>query len=113
MAVSYEKCLEILRKMLHNDLYCVAFKERFRMKDRDFTRHRKLDFSDLSLLILEGRGTGITRNVMTYLRKRKAPSIPIVLPPFARPARKSSGKPLRSCFMIAELFCIYPMTIRN
>ena len=73
MAIPFEKNLEILRQMLYNDLYSVAFKERFRMKDRDFTRHRKLDFSDLSLLILEGRGTGITRNVMTYLREAQSP----------------------------------------
>lgn len=73
MTKHLEKKMEILRQMLYNDLYDVVFKERFRMKDRDFTRHRKLDFSDLALLILEGRGTGIVRNVMTYLREAQSP----------------------------------------
>lgn len=73
MATLEKMNLEILRQMLYNDLHSVVFKERFRMKDRDFTRHRKLDFSDLSLLVLEGRGTGITRNVMTYLREAQSP----------------------------------------
>lgn len=68
-----KKNLEVLRQMLYNDLYSVEFKERFRMKAKDFTRHRKLDFSDLSLLVLEGRGTGIIRNVMTYLREAQSP----------------------------------------
>lgn len=73
MATFEKKNLEILRQMLYNNLHSVEFKERFRMKEQDFTRHRKLDFSDLSLLVLEGRGTGIIRNVMTYLREARSP----------------------------------------
>lgn len=43
------------------------------MKDKYFTRFRKLDFSDIILMILEGEKTGITRDIMTYLRKSQSP----------------------------------------
>lgn len=41
------------------------------MKERDFTRHRKLDFSDLSLMILKNQGSSIVRNVLTYLKEAR------------------------------------------
>lgn len=67
------KVSEILRCMLYSDLHKVAFKEMFRMKERDFTRHRKLDFSDLSLMILKNQGSSIVRNVLTYLKEARSP----------------------------------------
>lgn len=68
-----EMRLEKLIGMLYNSIHSTLFKETYRMKDKDFTRFRKLDFSDIILMILEGKKTGITRDIMTYLRESQSP----------------------------------------
>lgn len=62
-----KKYLDNLLKAVYDRVKSERFKESHRMQKKDFTRNRKLNFSEVVLLILKGGKNGLEAGIHTFL----------------------------------------------
>lgn len=63
--------LEAIRNKIYNILHSEEFKEKHRMQDKDFTRKRKLGFTEVSSMILKGMKRGLHAGITEFLEGTK------------------------------------------
>lgn len=64
-----KKHLDNLLKAVYDRLKSKSFKESHRMQKKDFTRNRKLNFSEIMLMILKGSKNGLQAGLHTFLKE--------------------------------------------
>lgn len=65
------KKLEAIRNKIYNILHSEKFKENHRMQEKDFTRKRKLGFTDVSIVILKGIKRGLHAGITEFIEGTK------------------------------------------
>lgn len=65
------KTIARIIEKIYNILHSENFKESHRMQDKDFTRKRKLKFSEICLMILKGSKKGLQAGINTFLKETK------------------------------------------
>jgi len=63
--------LEAIRNKIYNILHSEDFKEKHRMQEKDFTRKRKLGFTEVSVMILKGMKRGLHAGITEFLEGTK------------------------------------------
>ena len=63
--------LEAIRNKIYNILHSEEFKEKHRMQEKDFTRKRKLGFTEVSTMILKGMKRGLHAGITEFLEGTK------------------------------------------
>lgn len=63
--------LEATRNKIYNILHSEEFKEKHRMQEKDFTRKRKLGFTEVSTMILKGMKRGLHAGITEFLEGTK------------------------------------------
>lgn len=66
------KILEEIRAKIYNIVHSEEFKENHRMHKKDFTRKRKLGFSQVSVMILKGIKRGLYAGISEFLEETKS-----------------------------------------
>lgn len=66
------KNLEEIRDKVYNTLHSEEFKEKHRMQEKDFTRKRKLGFTQVSTMILKGIKRGLYAGITEFLDETKS-----------------------------------------
>lgn len=61
--------LEVIGMKMYNILHSIEFKEKHRMREKDFTRKRKLGFAQVSTLILKGIKRGLHAGITEFLEE--------------------------------------------
>lgn len=65
MGKHFSKIIKIIRDVLQNE----AFKEQYRMQDKDFTRDRKLSFVEICTLIIRSTKNGLQAGINEFLKE--------------------------------------------